>query len=303
MNFIKRIVTFQPSWTLRILSATIAVVAFISMCLIAGILDLSGAMAERDEEFKARNIEAGAKVYYEQCARCHGAKGEGVDGLGPALSYDGFLGKWDAAKKTLGTSDRLKKIGWTSSLVGYIEAVTASGMPIKSSSVWEAPHPPFSLPFGGPLRDDQIKNVAAFVVNWGPGQVAPVATQPEPGAGAGAAAAAPLTAQQEKGKQVYLGAAGCQACHAIRGVSAGAVGPTLNKIATTSEQRIKDPNYKGAAKTALDYIRESIVNPNAFVVAECPQGACLANVMPATFGQTIPAADLDALVDYLSTLK
>ncbi len=302
MNIIKRIITFQPSWTLRIIIGMIAVVAFISMCLIEGVLDVSGAMAERDDEFTGRNIEAGAKVYYEQCARCHGTKGEGADSLGPALSYDGFLGKWDATKKTLGTSNRLKKIGWTSSLKGYIEAVTAAGMPIKSSPVWENAHPAFSLSFGGPLRDDQIKNVAAFVVNWGPGQVPPVATQPDTTGGA-VATAAPLTAQQEKGKQVFLGAAGCQACHAIRGVAAGAVGPTMNKLGTTAASRIKDAAYKGSAKTATEYIKESIVNPNVFVVAECPQGACLANVMPATFGTSLVASDIDALVDYLDSLK
>ncbi|MBX7213669.1 MAG: cytochrome c [Thermoflexales bacterium] len=300
---IKRILTFQPSWTLRLISGTIAVVAFISMCLLTGAVDLNGAMAERGQEFTGRNIEAGAKVYYEQCARCHGAKGEGADGLGPALSYDGFLGKWDAAKKTLGPSERLKKIGWTSSLAGYVEAVVASGMPVKSSAVWEAPHPPFALAFGGPLREDQVKNVAAFVLNWGPGQVAPVATMPEPGAAGGAAAAVALTANQEKGKQVFLGAAGCQACHAIRGVATGAIGPSLNKLATTADARIKDAAYKGTAKTGAEYIKEAIVNPNVFVVAECPQGACLANVMPSTFGQTLQAADLDALLDYLSTLK
>lgn len=302
MNFIKRIITFQPSWTLRIITGMVSVVAFISMCLITGVLDISGAMAERDHEFTGRNIEAGAKYYYDQCARCHGSKGEGVDGLGPALSYDGFLGKWDPAKKTLGQSARLKAIGWTSSLKGYIEAVTAAGMPIKSSPIWENPHPPFALAYGGPMRDDQIKNIATFIVNWGPGQVTPVATQPEGGAGP-QPTAAPLTAQQEQGKQVFLGAAGCQACHAIKGVAAGAVGPTMNKLATTAEARIKDPAYKGTAKNAVEYIREAIVNPNVFVVAECPTGACIANVMPATFGTSLQPADLTALIDYLSSLK
>ena len=62
MNFIKRIITFQPSWTLRIVVGMVSVVAFISMCLITGVLDISGAMAERDEEFVGRNIEAGARV-------------------------------------------------------------------------------------------------------------------------------------------------------------------------------------------------------------------------------------------------
>ena len=45
MNFIKRIITFQPSWTLRIITGMVSVVAFISMCLITGVLVISRALA------------------------------------------------------------------------------------------------------------------------------------------------------------------------------------------------------------------------------------------------------------------
>jgi hypothetical protein len=34
----------------------------------------------------------------------------------------------------------------------------------------------------------------------------------------------------------------------------------------TAEQRIHAPNYTGKAKTAAEYIRESIVEPKAYVV-------------------------------------
>ena len=49
--------------------------------------------------------------------------------------------------------------------------------------------------------------------------------------------------------------------------------------------------------SAQDYIHESIVNPNAFVVSGYQPG-----VMPGTFG-SLPPADIDALVQYLLEQK
>ena len=82
---------------------------------------------------------------------------------------------------------------------------------------------------------------------------------------------------------------GCTACHAIDGTSAtGAVGPNLTHVGA-----------EGAA-----YIRESIVDPNAVIAQDCPGGPCASpSLMPAGFGTAIPAADLDAIVEYLSTLQ
>ena len=76
---------------------------------------------------------------------------------------------------------------------------------------------------------------------------------------------------------------GCSACHAIDGTSAsGAIGPNLTSVAS-----------KGGA----DYIRESIVDPNA-VIADGFGG----NIMPGNYADVIPAEDLDSLVAYLNGL-
>ena len=45
------------------------------------------------------------------------------------------------------------------------------------------------------------------------------------------------------------------------------VGPSLADIAATGGARIKEPDYHGKATDAAGYIRESILDPNAFVVA------------------------------------
>ncbi|MCS7061307.1 MAG: c-type cytochrome, partial [Anaerolineae bacterium] len=114
----------------------------------------------------------------------------------------------------------------------------------------------------------------------------------------------PLTAAQEEGKNLFL-KNGCNACHAIRGVANGAIGPALNRIYEEALQRIQSDDYKasqGKATTPEEYIYESIVNPQAYIVPQCPQGPCPANVMPANYGDIIPAADLNKIVDYLSTL-
>ena len=91
------------------------------------------------------------------------------------------------------------------------------------------------------------------------------------------------------GKQIY-DKLGCNACHAIGG-QGGTTGPDQTTLATTAVQRIKDPGYKGNARDAAGYIRESIIQPGAYVVPGFPD-----NLMPTTFGQQLSAQDLDDLV-------
>jgi nitric oxide reductase subunit C len=118
----------------------------------------------------------------------------------------------------------------------------------------------------------------------------------------------PLTPEQEAGKQVYL-AQGCAACHAIRGVGAqGAIGPNMNRMGAVAAERIASDDYKSKiqgqppATTPEEYIRQSILYPNAYIVPQCPQGPCQANLMPRNYAQVIPPQDLDNLVAYLASL-
>lgn len=108
----------------------------------------------------------------------------------------------------------------------------------------------------------------------------------------------------EKGKVVY-NQYGCQACHAIQGFAEGAVGPALTNLYTSAQKTIASPEYKsssGKATTVEEYIRESILNPNAFVVAQCPAGPCPQGVMIQNFKDQISDSDLEALIGYLMTL-
>ena len=59
----------------------------------------------------------------------------------------------------------------------------------------------------------------------------------------------------------------CGICHQLDVANtAGLFGPPQNKIGLTAVQRIQDPDYTGTATTASEYIRESIVSPDIYLV-------------------------------------
>lgn len=74
---------------------------------------------------------------------------------------------------------------------------------------------------------------------------------------------------------------------------------------TNAQRTIASAEYKsseGKATTVEEYIRESILNPNAFVVAQCPTGPCPKGVMIQNFKDQISESELEALIGYLMTL-
>lgn len=90
----------------------------------------------------------------------------------------------------------------------------------------------------------------------------------------------------------------CVACHVI-GKSGNQVCPSLAEIGKVALERIADPTYTGSAKTAEEYIREAILNPNAYVVPSAPgknYGSPGKSVMPTGLDKSV---DLDEVVAYL----
>jgi len=86
------------------------------------------------------------------------------------------------------------------------------------------------------------------------------------------------------GQSVFI-AQGCSACHTLTAAGAkGTVGPDLDKLSQEAQK---------AGKPLDQFVRESIVNPNAYIEPGFPKG-----VMPQTFA-SLPKAQLDALVAYL----
>jgi cytochrome c oxidase subunit 2 len=88
----------------------------------------------------------------------------------------------------------------------------------------------------------------------------------------------------QAGKTVFVNN-GCNSCHTLKAAGATAkIGPDLDKLPAEAQ---------AAGKPLEAFVRESIVNPNAYVAPGFPK-----NVMPGTFSQ-LPKAQLDALVQYL----
>jgi cytochrome c551/c552 len=89
-----------------------------------------------------------------------------------------------------------------------------------------------------------------------------------------------------QGKAVFT-AQGCASCHTLKAAgAAGTVGPDLDQLAAQAQK---------AGKPLGAFIKESIVNPNAYVEPGFPKG-----VMPTTFS-SLPKGDLDALVTFLAS--
>jgi hypothetical protein len=70
-------------------------------------------------------------------------------------------------------------------------------------------------------------------------------------------------------------------------------------MGVVAEERAKDAGVADAAA----YIRQSIVDPNAYIVPECPTGPCVVGMMPQTFGQTLSEEEVEALVQFLLAQK
>jgi len=88
------------------------------------------------------------------------------------------------------------------------------------------------------------------------------------------------------GKTTFA-SAGCGGCHAFTPAGTDAeIGPSLDNLAADAEK---------AGEPLADYIRESVVDPGAYIVPGYQDG-----VMPTTFGDTLKPAELDGLVAFLS---
>jgi len=94
----------------------------------------------------------------------------------------------------------------------------------------------------------------------------------------------------ERGKQVFV-TSGCGGCHTIEGISAGQVGPNLTRVGQVAGTRVP-------GKSAEEYLREAVVNPDAVVVEGFPAG-----VMPPIYSTQLSQEQLNDLIAYLASLK
>ena len=260
----------------------------------------TGRMQIEQRAILGGSTEQGALLYLGNCSTCHGRNGEGVPGKGPNLNPDFFTKHFPQIKSTLG--------GFGGTEKDFIRLTVAGGRPIESAWAIEQGGYPQRMPtwgkaYGGPLTDQQVEDIVNFVMGWqadaGAVQVvdfdeagADVNKELPPG---DAARGEQLFAQQVK--QASGSNAACQACHSL---VPGEVktGPSLAGVASRAETRV-------AGETAEQYIRQSIQQPNAFLVPDNPAyiGANGKSLMPEGLGNLMSDQDLADLIAYLLTLQ
>lgn len=118
--------------------------------------------------------------------------------------------------------------------------------------------------------------------------------------------ARPLTGNENPialGERVFRSATpACNACHSVApGVNMA--GPSLAGVAERAARVIASPDYKGKAKTPDDYVRESILEPSAHLIAGAMYSANGTSFMPNTYPQSLKPEQVDQLVAYLSSIK
>jgi len=160
------------------------------------------------------------------------------------------------------------------------------------------------------LSDQQITQVIAFLTwvshidnqNWPPRPILVTAASPQ---GIVLGTPPPPAASADP---VALGEAlfrrsppACFSCHSLQ-ENVILVGPSLSGLATRAASLVQSPDYKGAARTPQDYVRESIMNPHAYLVPGPTFSFGGRSIMPA-FDTILKPQEIDQLVAYLVTFK
>jgi len=244
------------------------------------------------EAYDARQIETGASLFETHCRTCHGPQGKGIIGVAPAINAPDLF-----------NGERLAAVGFSGTLTDYLEGVISAGRPVPSAGTnYPQRMPTWSQEYGGPLRKDQVGSLVAFIENWEDRALAEggAATTAPSGAPIGTDLTVSLPAgDADAGAALAQGAqGGCSACHELAAVGpAWAASGDLQGIATRAGERIKEADYTGSATTAQQYLIESIVQPNAFVVPGFDAG-----IMPQDYAQRLTAQQVADLIAYMETL-
>ena len=258
-------------------------------------------MANFSIAYQARQIEAGGTLFESNCSTCHGLDGKGT-GRAPALNTADLLTN----------GKRLTEISWAGTVHDYILATVSGGRPRASATFSQYPQrmPTWSQDYGGPLRNDQIQYIVAYVMNWAPAlaNVTPEPTQAIVAVGTDITQKLP-TGDAAAGQQVVQ-TMGCPACHISQG--GATLGPNWQPatdnnnqgVGARAPQRIKAADYKGKATSGDQYLFESIVAPDTYIV---PGNATYApggvSIMPHDFATKLSAQNMADVIAYLDTVK
>ncbi len=218
----------------KLLVGILFTVATIVALAIYGIAE-DARMATYQRNFAGRSIQAGGEYFERYCKTCHGDRGDGVPGRGPALNRTDLL--------DLKNTPYLKLIGWNGTTEDFIRNTIAAGRPQFSQYYQDEGYtlrmPTWSQDYGGPLRPDQVDALTGFILNWAPGENPPTVALVTP---TPAPTRTPIPPEQilesipfdvppsdailATGKNIYDNVSNCDACHGttLAGDGPGAVG-------------------------------------------------------------------------------
>jgi cytochrome c oxidase cbb3-type subunit 3 len=178
---------------------------------------------DRTARFEGSLTTRGARDYEQYCASCHGLTGEGgVRNGAPQINN---------LPNTLG--DRLEGPTGIAAKYGtvrnFVEATVTSG--VRGTAM-----PRWSARLGGPLRDDQIKDIASYVEGWWGAEGSNAANLSADAAAAATLykkteqekdlASAGASTPQAKGQVIFSGQ--CASCHSLEEKTL--VGPGLGGL-------------------------------------------------------------------------
>ena len=222
-----------------------------------------------------RQIEAGAHLYDQNCATCHGvhakaeecydaSSGKPIGCIGLPLNYNALL--------CGDISLRMEAMNWEGSKDAFIQSTLASGRPGTEMPTW-------SENFGGPMRADQIENITEYILNYETEELCstPAFVYDWQETYAEYSVEFP-EGNAAHGEELFL-SFGCTGCHGnLEDEASAAVGPWLGDIAEVGSTRVE-------GLTADEYVYESILDSSAFISPECPTGPCAGppSAMPDNF--------------------
>jgi mono/diheme cytochrome c family protein len=267
------------------------VVATLALLILSGSLLFGYSIVEprRQEEALRRQeaiaISRGIETYTTNCMGCHGIDGTGavVPGTNPPL-----------VAPALNRPDLRPDPGDKEAFDQTYELVNTTihrGRP-------GTPMPAWGRQDGGPLLDEQIHELTLLILKgdtvvmgkpaWelaaeiGKEKIAHGAPEPQ----RPTEDVAHLSPEAQAGSRIFTGKGGCVGCHDA-GSGGGTTGPNLSHIATEGATR-------KAGMDAAAYIRESLVDPQAYIVAG------YAPLMP-SFRGTLTDEEINNVVQYLLT--
>ncbi|HSH03371.1 MAG TPA: c-type cytochrome [Anaerolineae bacterium] len=245
--------------------------------------------------YQARTIENGALLFQQNCVTCHGTYGQAQEGCS-FINEDGIetglcrglpLDTFDLLCNDY--SRRMDAMNTALNKEAFIRSTIATG---RGQIM-----PAWSAAYGGPLAPHEIDQLTTFILNWTPTQYeceSQLTHEPRPPQWSDYLFSNLPEGNPDAGQKIFAITAGCQACHGDPqgDASTATVGPWLGNIA--AEGATKIDGY-----TADDYLYESILNPDAYIVEQCPIGPCPASIMPQNFDNTLYEQDMADLLAYL----